>query len=53
MVDFPYEHVEVIVNQEDLLPLLYTTGYVARKLIGYIMCIVKNVTDYLVIRINL
>ena len=33
MVDFPYEHVEVIVNQEDLLPLLYTTGSVARKLI--------------------
>ena len=30
---FPYENVEVIVNQEDLSPLLYTTGYVARKLI--------------------
>ena len=38
MVDFPYENVEVIVNQEDLSPLLYTTGYVARKLIHKVHC---------------
>ena len=30
-MDFPYEIVDVIVNQKDLSPLLYTTGYVARK----------------------
>ena len=38
MVDFPYENVEVIVNQGDLSPLLYTTGYVARKLIRKVHC---------------
>ena len=38
MVDFPYEHVEVIVNQEDLSPILYTTGYVARTLIHKVHC---------------
>ena len=38
MVDFPYENVEVIVNQEDLSSLLYTTGYVARKLIHKVHC---------------
>ena len=38
VVDFPYENVEVIVNQEDLSPLLYTTGYVARKLIPKVHC---------------
>ena len=53
VVDFPYGNVEVIVTQEDLSPLLYSTGYVVRKLIGYIRCIVKNVNDYLVKRINL
>ena len=37
-MDFPYENVEVIVNQEDLSPLLYTTGYVARKLIHKVHC---------------
>ena len=38
VVDFPYENVEVIVNQEDLSPLLYTTGYIARKLIRMVHC---------------
>ena len=38
LVDFPYDKVEVIVNQEDLSPLLYTTGYVARKLIHKVHC---------------
>ena len=38
LVDFPYENVEVRVNHEDLSPLLYTTGYVARKLIHTIHC---------------
>ena len=38
VVDFPYENVEVIVNQEDLSPLLYTIGYVARKLIHKVHC---------------
>ena len=32
-MDFPYENIEVKVNHKDLSPLLYTTGYVARKLI--------------------
>ena len=36
VVDFPYENVEVI---EDLSPLLYTTGYVARKLIHKVHCV--------------
>ena len=39
MVDFPYKNVEVRVNQEDLSPLMYTTGYVARKLSVYFQCL--------------
>ena len=38
VMDFLYENGEVIVNQEDLSPLLYTTGYVARKLIHKVLC---------------
>ena len=38
MVDFPYENLEVRVNHEDLSPLLYTTGYVARKLTNKVHC---------------
>ena len=37
-MDFPYENVEVRVNHENLSPLLYTTGYVARKLIHKVHC---------------
>ena len=38
VVDFLYENVEVRVNHEDLSPLLYTTGHVARKLIHKVHC---------------
>ena len=38
MVDFPYENVEVRVNHEDLSPLLYTTGYVARNILHKVHC---------------
>ena len=37
-MDVSYENVEVIVNQGDFSPLLYTTGYVARKLIHKVHC---------------
>ena len=51
VVDIPYENVEVIVNQEDLSPLLYTTGYVSRKLIHKVHC--EECKPLLVITINL
>ena len=37
-VDISYKNVEVRVNHEELLSLLYTTGYVARTLIHKVHC---------------
>ena len=38
VTDFPYENVEVRVNDEGSLALLYTTVYVACKLIHKVHC---------------
>ena len=38
VMDFPYENIDVRVNHEDLSPILYTTGYVPRKLIHKVQC---------------